>query len=326
LFDGWYTKKNGEGTKVPATISVSADTTYYAKWVPVPSGWEYDKETGGMYKTFGYLSTTSDHIQSFTIPFEGSYTFELLGAAGGKGYNAAYSGGSGGKSKGTITNLPKTTILYVYVGGKGGDGTSSSGGAGGWNGGGAGGWNGGGSGGGGGGGATDIRFGTALNTRVIVAGGGGGSSGGYISYIIVGGNGGGNDGGNGGGDNFGGSSGGGSGGGSSSGGNGGYYGGSYYSAGGGVGGDYGSGGSGKNKNSGGGGGGGYYGGGGGGDGGGGGGGSGFVYGFNGTQGNQFGSTAIPEGYRAYQFTDGSSTQGAGSSDDGSATVTYTPTP
>jgi uncharacterized repeat protein (TIGR02543 family) len=306
LFDGWYTKKNGEGTKVPATISVSADTTYYAKWVAVPEGWEYNKDTGGMSKTFSYTG----HIQDFTVLVEGSYTFELLGAAGGTGYYATYSGGVGGKSKGTITNLPKGRQLYVYVGGKGGDGTSSAAGAGDWNGGGNGTYKT--RGGGGGGGATDIRFDQgSLNTRVIVAGGGGGSS---IYGYGYGGGASGNKGGSGGGSA-------GSGGGSSGGG-----------AGGkgvsdnGVSGSFGSGGAGISDGFGGsGGGGGYYGGG-GGAGGDAGGGSGFVYGFNETQGNQSSTTtAIPEGYKSYKFTsDWECKVGEGSSGDGSATVTYTP--
>jgi uncharacterized repeat protein (TIGR02543 family) len=308
LFDGWYTK--GE-EKVTTATPVSADTTYYAKWVAVPTadGWVYDSDTGGMYKTFNYLPDGS-HIQSFTVLVEGSYTFELLGAAGGKGYNTTKSGGAGGKSTGTITNLPKGRPLHIYVGGKGGDTTSSSVGAGGWNGGG----NGGGSGsatykGAGGGGATDIRFGADLNTRVIVAGGGGGISG--ISGTGGGGGGAGADGEGGGGGADG--EGGGTSGGGTSGDSGaaGYWGGG---GGGGYVGFYGGGG----------GGGGYYGGG-GGSYGGGGGGSGFVYGFSETRGNQSDSTTkIPSEYTAYQFTNGSSEQGAGSSGDGSATVTYTP--
>jgi uncharacterized repeat protein (TIGR02543 family) len=132
LFDGWYTEKNGGGSEVTTATPVSANTIYYAKWVTVPAGWTYISETGGMTKTFNYLSN-GDHIQSFTVLVEGSYTFELLGAAGGKGYNTTSPamGGAGGKSKGTITNLPKTTILHVYVGGKGVDGGATS-----WNGGG----------------------------------------------------------------------------------------------------------------------------------------------------------------------------------------------
>jgi uncharacterized repeat protein (TIGR02543 family) len=188
LFDGWYTAKDGGGNKVTAGTTVTSDTTYYAKWAAVPDDWAYNSDTGGMSKTFNYNGTdgSDGSAQSFKIVVEGKYTFELKGAAGGKSYK---TGGAGGLASGSISNLPKNTTLYVYVGGKGGDASSSNGsnnsvsygGARGWNGGGKGG---GGSydnnyhysGGGGGGGATDVRIGsTNLSYRAIVAGGGGGS-------------------------------------------------------------------------------------------------------------------------------------------------------
>jgi len=115
---------------------------------------------------FGYTGTT----QTYTVPEDGTYKFEVWGAAGG-----GQSYGSGGYSSGYI-ELKQGTILYINVGGR--TGTMY------------GGWNGGGSSqeshGYGGGGATDISlYGTAgtsnwntaehLYSRIIVAGGGGGS-------------------------------------------------------------------------------------------------------------------------------------------------------
>ncbi|MBR1416538.1 MAG: cadherin-like beta sandwich domain-containing protein, partial [Bacilli bacterium] len=130
-------------------------------------------------------------VQTFVTPYTGEYQFEAWGASGGKGY-VTYSGhsariendyGRGAYTEGKI-KLDKGTTLYIYVGGKGTQGTSmSSVPAGGYNGGGAS------SGkstdnnevGGSGGGATDVRTinGTwsdsqSLASRIMVAAGGGG--------------------------------------------------------------------------------------------------------------------------------------------------------
>ena len=133
----------------------------------------------------------SGEYKSLTLP-KGSYSIECYGAQGGgitftesSGSATQYSdyclpeiGGLGGKVSGQI-NLSEATTIYLYVGGRGTNGTynsySSSGTAI------DGGWNGGGSVasatpglGGGGGGATDIRISTEIEDRIIVAGGGGG--------------------------------------------------------------------------------------------------------------------------------------------------------
>lgn len=99
----------------------------------------------------------------------GTYTLQVWGAQGGYRSDSA-KGGKGGYSTGTLT-LTEDTIVYVYVGGAGGNGSNGCGSTicvGGFN------------GGGyrykyyGGGGATDIRIGSdSLYARVIVAGGGG---------------------------------------------------------------------------------------------------------------------------------------------------------
>jgi len=126
-------------------------------------------------KTYDYNYTGG--YQQFVAPEKGVYTFELWGAQGGLVPGSTNTGGLGGYVKGDI-ELNKGQVVYLYVGGKGGDAPSSS--IDGWlglnnN----GGWNGGGSGAGsrgaGGGGATDIRIGgQSTSNRVMVAGGGGG--------------------------------------------------------------------------------------------------------------------------------------------------------
>ena len=91
-------------------------------------------------------------------------TFDLMGGQGGR------SGGQGGRITGALINVP--TMIYVYVGGAGQQGSSA-----------AGGFNGGGTAGSGrgdegsGGGATDLRTTTATNDRIAVAAGGGGAGG-----------------------------------------------------------------------------------------------------------------------------------------------------
>ena len=110
--------------------------------------------------------------QSITIPTAGTYKLEVWGAQGGSGSNSG-TGGKGGYSVGEIS-LNANTVIYGFIGGKGG--YASSGRA-------AGGYNGGGTAWSsssndpacGGGGASDFRISsTNLKARVIVAGGGGG--------------------------------------------------------------------------------------------------------------------------------------------------------
>lgn len=121
--------------------------------------------------------------QTWQVPAGvGSIIIEAWGAQGGNGDqpgNGTSPGGLGGYAKGTLSVSAGDT-LFVYVGGKGGDGNRSA-----YQMTGVGGWNGGGSAGqsdsdshsgAGGGGASDVRLGgTSLNDRRIVAGGGGGA-------------------------------------------------------------------------------------------------------------------------------------------------------
>jgi hypothetical protein len=142
--------------------------------------------------SFNFTGST----QTWTVPAGvTSITVDAKGAGGGGGnYFGSQTGtpGTGGRMQATISVTPGQT-LNIYVGGRGVDALYGSGGSGGWNGGGQGGsstyYSG-----GGGGGATDIRTGTALNTRRVVAAGGGGA-GANCGYGMDGGEGGGSTGG-----------------------------------------------------------------------------------------------------------------------------------
>lgn len=113
---------------------------------------------------------TATTYETLKITTSGKYLLELWGANGGTYISGSGTGGTGGYSKGTV-ELEAGETLYLYVGGVGTYGTSSTyketSGEG-FNGGGAAGYKG-----GAGGGATDIRIGgTTLYHRLIVAGGG----------------------------------------------------------------------------------------------------------------------------------------------------------
>ena len=116
-----------------------------------------------------FLNT--DSAQSFQVPpGVTEIEFELYGAEGG-----GASGGKGGFVSGVLSDFPET--ITVMVGGAGIRGDRVPGG-----------FNGGGVSGGGvgppgsGGGASDLRFGSALSDRVVVAGGGGGQGGPFGGY------------------------------------------------------------------------------------------------------------------------------------------------
>ncbi len=101
-------------------------------------------------------------LQQWNPPINArNMTFQVSGGQGGK------SGGQGGRVTGTLTQIPST--LYIAVAGAGVTGQSA-----------AGGFNGGGQAGSGsnnegsGGGSSDIRLGTDVESRIVVAGGGGG--------------------------------------------------------------------------------------------------------------------------------------------------------
>lgn len=137
------------------------------------------------------LFTSNSGAQTFTYftyDYSGGYatwivpldvtkiSFTLTGASGGNAYGGwTVFGGTGGNVSGFL-DVTAGDMIYVFVGGFGGNSNTTA----------SGGWNGGGNGeigtGGAGGGATDIRVGgTDLTDRIAVAGGGGGgnSAGGF---------------------------------------------------------------------------------------------------------------------------------------------------
>ena len=161
--------------------------------------------TGQTEWTFDYTGGE----QTFTAPVTGAYKIEIWGAQGGSShfiYNNDYytKGAYGGFSEGVV-NLQRGDSLFIYVGGKGGDATTSTGGNGGFNGGGTGGTGAGTvdprfySGGGGGGGASHIsnilgtlsELSSSINNILIVAGGGGGAAGLNDRELVLGSSGGG---------------------------------------------------------------------------------------------------------------------------------------
>lgn len=79
---------------------------------------------------FAYTGT----VQEVTLP-AGKYKLQCWGAQGGNSGSYSGVGSKGGYSEGVLT-LTETTTLYVFVGGKGGNGSSTSMVNGGWNGGG----------------------------------------------------------------------------------------------------------------------------------------------------------------------------------------------
>ena len=84
--------------------------------------------------TFNFEYTGS--VQSVELP-TGKYKLQCWGAQGGTSYGSSSGAGSkGGYSEGVLT-LTKTTTLYIFVGGQGSRGSSTSLVNGGWNGGGA---------------------------------------------------------------------------------------------------------------------------------------------------------------------------------------------
>ena len=116
---------------------------------------------GECVETFEY----SGEAVVWQVPANASnLRFDAYGAQGGR------SGGFGGRVTGSFGELPNQ--LYLFVGGRGEQGTSHPGG---FNGGGAAGGNNADE--GSGGGASDIRVGPNLEHRIVVAGGGGGTGG-----------------------------------------------------------------------------------------------------------------------------------------------------
>jgi hypothetical protein len=148
-FNGWYTNAAGtSGTAYAAgaPITVSSNTTLFARWTRMPApncaanaghggpgtsnfattragngcvGISYKVNNVNTVETFNY--TGSD--QSWTVPADvTSATFYLIGAGGGGGIQA---GGGGGYASGTYSSLTPGQVLTIIVG-QGGGGVAST--------------------------------------------------------------------------------------------------------------------------------------------------------------------------------------------------------
>lgn len=137
-------------------------------------------------RTFEY----TQKVQTYIASNSGYYKFEAWGASGGKslGDNVSYDTMGKGAYTSGVVYLNTSDVIYVYVGGQGGDGLRGLRAEGGWNGGGGSDWDrqddesG-----GGGGGSTDFRLSAAgdaqewkefnsLKSRIMVAAGGAGGA------------------------------------------------------------------------------------------------------------------------------------------------------
>ena len=198
--------KDGYEINIPSKGTLEYDVINDSTEYDVEATVECEEETGTNEVTnFDYTGGE----QTFTAPVTGAYKIEIWGAQGGSShfiYNNDYytKGAYGGFSEGVV-NLQRGDSLFIYVGGKGGDATTSTGGNGGFNGGGTGGTGAGTvdprfySGGGGGGGASHIsnilgtlsELSSSINNILIVAGGGGGAAGLNDRELVLGSSGGG---------------------------------------------------------------------------------------------------------------------------------------
>ena len=210
VFTGWVDE---EGNPVDAetiytytddiTLTATWERTYYIITYDLNGGYVED----GNYYTYDFEYTDSRKEKMLTIPYKGTYKFEVWGASGGGNdiTSSTMRKGLGGYSEGEIT-LDKNTKLYINLGGQGlGDGTHQYR---------AGGYNGGGNATsnadgntrqGSGGGATHIALKSGqlsslsndVDDILIVAGGGGGGAGNSAVMYVNGGSGGGYKGNNG---------------------------------------------------------------------------------------------------------------------------------
>lgn len=108
VFYKWALKgPNGDHYTIGSTVTLSSNTVFYAFWLPVMQG------------TFGYTGG----IQTFTVPYTGTYLLQAWGAEGGMAnaypYNSSTSyrkmGGYGGYAAG-YKFLTAGTVLYVGIG------------------------------------------------------------------------------------------------------------------------------------------------------------------------------------------------------------------
>jgi len=82
-FDGWYTKKDG-GTKINSKTILSANTTFYAHWIPITYKITYDLDGGSASNSETYSIESKDI--TLNKPTKTGYTF--LGWTGSNGNKA----------------------------------------------------------------------------------------------------------------------------------------------------------------------------------------------------------------------------------------------
>lgn len=183
FFDPGYINWIGDKPKITGSVDTTKEGTYYLTYDF--NGYLLRRKVIVTKAVYNYDYTGG--AQTFTAPSSGYYKLETWGAQGGTSLNnnvLTTPGGYGGYSKGVVY-LKKGETLYIYVGGKGQDGTKGKNATGGYNGGGSGTWDttddeSGGA----GGGATHIAKASGLlsslesnkSSILIVAGAGGGSS------------------------------------------------------------------------------------------------------------------------------------------------------
>lgn len=177
--DKGYISQTTGGSILTAEVTSTVDTStvgnYTYKYMINYSGFKKSVTRNVKVIESVYYYSYTGAAQTFVAPTNGYYLVELWGASGGNG-DLTYLGGKGAYTKGQIY-LTAGTDLYVYVGGAGISGCTTTLCSGGYNGGGKGGHSSGGVYQGSGGGLTDIRYGgTSINDRIMIAAGGGGGS------------------------------------------------------------------------------------------------------------------------------------------------------
>lgn len=171
--EGINETKDGYEIKIPSKGTLEYDVINDSTEYDVEATVECEEESTEVNTVTEFNYTGGE--QTFTVPINGIYKLETWGAQGGKYSN--YTPGYGGFSSGT-TNLKKSELIYINVGGAG----SLS--AGGYNGGGNSSYNA-----GGGGGATHIALKSGLlstlenyKDEILIISGGGGGSGSFNGY------------------------------------------------------------------------------------------------------------------------------------------------
>ncbi|MDR2246969.1 MAG: InlB B-repeat-containing protein [Treponema sp.] len=105
-FDGWYTAKNGGGSRLYATSAITEDITVYAKWTVVQYTVTFDAD-GGTPATQTKVVNSGDSIGSENMPSEP--------AKSGYSFNGWYTAKNGGGAQFTgETTITGNRTVYAY--------------------------------------------------------------------------------------------------------------------------------------------------------------------------------------------------------------------